>query len=137
MPDVKPLTEAEECWVRRTLANVAAQRSLGDWETKLVQLLATLDAARASLAAAERERDEARLKANILADGAFHDGKERSRLTDWTTELRGQVSALTVERDALRAEVEAWRRFDDDGCTGTFGITARRLQAMNEGGERG
>ena len=96
-----------------------------------------LDAARASLAAAERERDEARLKANILADGAFHDGKERSRLTDWTTELRGQVSALTVERDALRAEVEAWRRFDDDGCTGTFGITARRLQAMNEGGERG
>jgi hypothetical protein len=96
-----------------------------------------LDAARASLAAAERERDEARLKANILADGAFHDGKERSRLTDWTTELRGQVSALTVERDALLAEVEAWRRFDDDGCTGTFGITARRLQAMNEGGERG
>jgi len=52
-----------------------------------------LDAARASLAAAERERDEARLKANILADGAFHDGKELSRLTDWTTELRGQVSA--------------------------------------------
>jgi hypothetical protein len=43
---------------------------------------------------------------------------------------------LTVERDALLAEVEAWRRFDDDGCTGTFGITARRLQAMNEGGSK-
>ena len=109
-----------------------------------------LDAARASLAAAERERDEARLKANILADGAFHDGKERSRLTDWTTELRGQVSALTVERDALLAEVEAWREAEDEyaswnesygrgECIGNLpsrvGLEkARRLRAQNEGG---
>jgi len=112
-----------------------------------------LDAARASLAAAERERDEARLKANILADGAFHDGKERSRLTDWTTELRGQVSALTAERDPLRAEVEAWREAEDEyaswnesygrgECIGNLpsrvGLEkARRLRAASKGGERG
>jgi uncharacterized coiled-coil DUF342 family protein len=102
-------------------------------------------ALKARIAEVERERDEARLKANILADGAFHDGKERSRLTDWTTELRGQVSALTVERDALLAEVEAWRKYDD--YIGRAAITeimdtvavlreARRLRAQNEGGER-
>jgi outer membrane murein-binding lipoprotein Lpp len=57
---------------------------------------------------AERERGAAVLKANILADGAFHDGKERSRSTDWTTELRAQVSALTVERDEARANAAAF-----------------------------
>ena len=93
----EPLTESEERVIREWCAEhpllPGSIQMDPDDEPCQERWLATIDAARASLAAAERERDEARLKANILADGAFHDGKERSRLTDWTTELRGQVSA--------------------------------------------
>lgn len=79
-------------------------------EDALLSLRSCNEALRDAIADARsmmEERDAAVLKANILADGAFHDGKERSRLTDWTTELRAQVSALTVERDEARANAAA------------------------------
>jgi hypothetical protein len=97
----KPLTPDEERVLREDVDECTYLDGIG--KSEVVSLFATLDTCRESLRRAESERDEARLKANILADGAFHDGKERSRLTDWTTELRAQVSALTAERDEALA----------------------------------
>jgi hypothetical protein len=79
---------------------------------------ATLDALRAEVARVERERDGVR----GLLDAAVVLGAER-----------------TIERDALRAEVEAWRMARRMGAF-TFGDKyveeARRLRAQNEGGEK-
>jgi hypothetical protein len=81
------------------------------------------DALRAECARVERERDGVR----GLLDAAVVLGAER-----------------TIERDALRAEVEAWRSYDD-GCEHGDLLDmsvqhleeARRLRAQNEGGARG
>jgi hypothetical protein len=65
-----------------------------------------------------------------LLNEAVKEALRLARLLELETARAKQAEA---QRDMLLAEAEAWRRFDDDGCTGSFGDTARRLQAMNEG----
>jgi hypothetical protein len=114
----EPLTPTEEREWREQMQR-AADGSCWPWQEGnvewMLRLFATLDAARERIAVVERERDEA---------------LERWREHKTTC----CCCQMIADRDALLAEVEAWRRFDDDGCTGSFGVTARRLQAINEGG---
>jgi hypothetical protein len=106
----------------------------------------TLDAARARITALEREAEERHAKAVAMLDKvrAERDEAQERWREHKTTCCCCQMSA---ERDALRAEVEAWRKAYDKALPNHSSLHRLfpeemldepcRLRAQNEGGERG
>jgi hypothetical protein len=124
----EPLTEEELASLVLDYCDGLEQSALDG----MTRLFATLDLARERLAEVERERDEAR---NVC--------EQLSARTE-AAELGEKV--LTVERDALRAEVEAWRIVYHSWLAAGGPVLppsvaeaynkARRLRAQNKGGQR-
>jgi hypothetical protein len=143
----EPLTEEELASLVLDYCDGLEQSALDG----MTRLFATLDAARERIAAVERERDEARERVDALEEAVHDELPEVTGDADGTLET-GEVcrietvgmlyKELTVERDALRAEVEAWRKADDvdtDASCSAFPWKdkARELRAQNEGAKRG
>jgi hypothetical protein len=92
-----------------------------------------------------RERDEARrwnervgaflLALRVLVGKPAKPGKGHD--IDACLVLEHEIKRIQAERDALRAEVEAWRKADSAGWTLGDWSEARRLREANEGERRG